>query len=149
LNARVEVTAAVWAISTLPLSGELQPAHYCHNGVPATLCHVIRPSACPARLCVAQWSPSCRGVLASHTRGLDAYLNRQAQRIDQRHHNLLAFLTQHLQSAPAPAPAAVPAVIDTTDASRSERLLLLLLDQLGVDPEAVQAAWRGEDGWGE
>jgi hypothetical protein len=43
----------------------------------------------------------------------------------------------------------VPAVIDTTDASRSERLLLLLLDQLGVDPEAVQAAWRGEDGWGE
>jgi len=30
------------------------------------------------------------GILASHTRGLDAYLNRQAQRIDQRHHNLLA-----------------------------------------------------------
>ena len=29
------------------------------------------------------------GILASHTRGLDAYLNRQAQRIDQRHHNLL------------------------------------------------------------
>ena len=25
---------------------------------------------------------------------------------------------------------------------------LLLLDQLGVDPEAVQAAWRGEDGGG-
>lgn len=90
MHARVEVTAAVWAISTLPLSGELQPAHYCHNGVPATLCHVIRPSACPARLCVAQWSPSCRGVLASHTRGLDAYLNRQAQRIDQRHPDLLA-----------------------------------------------------------
>ena len=132
------------------------------------------------------------GTLASHTRGLDAYLNRQAQRIDQRHHNLLAetpavllppnrqldrlsktelqalcrqhrlrgwsrlrhpdllaFLTQHLQSAPAPAPAAAPAAIDTTDASRSERLLLLLLDQLGVDPEAVQAAWRGDDGGGE
>lgn len=131
------------------------------------------------------------GILASHTRGLDAYLNRQAQRIDQRHHNLLAetpavllppvlqldhlsktelqalcrqhrlrgwsrlrhpdllaFVTQHLQSAPAPAPAAAPAAIDTTDASRSERLLLLLLDQLGVAPEAVQAAWRGEDGGG-
>lgn len=132
------------------------------------------------------------GILASHTRGLDAYLNRQAQRIDQRHHNLLAetpavllppdlqldrltkaelqalcrqhrlrgwsrlrhpdllaFVTQHLQSAPAPAPAAVTTAIDTTDASRSERLLLLLLDQLGVAPEAVQAAWRGEDGGGE
>lgn len=68
------------------------------------------------------------GILASHARGLDAYLNRQAQRIDQCHHNLLA---------------------DTTDASRSERLLLLLLDQLGVAPEAVQAARRGEDGGAE
>jgi hypothetical protein len=125
------------------------------------------------------------GLLASHTRGLDAYLNRQAQRIDQRHHNLLAetpgfllppdlqldrlskgelqalcrqhrlrgwsrlrhpdllaFVTQHLQSAPPPDPAAA------TDASRSERLLLLLLDHLGVAHEAVQAAWRGEDGGG-
>jgi hypothetical protein len=132
------------------------------------------------------------GTLASHTRGLDAYLNRQAQRIDQRHHNLLAeppavllppdlqldrlsktelqalcrqhrlrgwsrlrhpnllaFVTQHLQSAPSPAPAEAPAAIDTSDASRSERLLLLLLDQLGVAPEAVQAAWRGDDGGGE
>jgi hypothetical protein len=26
---------------------------------------------------------------------------------------------------------------------------LLLLDQLGVAPEAVQAAWRGDDGGGE
>lgn len=58
-------------------------------------------------------------------------------------------MTQHLQSAPAPAPAAVTTAIDTTDASRSERLLLLLLDQLGVAPEVVQAAWRGDDGGGE
>lgn len=131
------------------------------------------------------------GILASHTRGLDAYLNRQAQRIDDRHQtllaeasslllppdrpldglskrelqalcrehglrgwsrlrqpDLLAFVKQHLEgaSAQAQAPAAVPA-IDTTDASRSERLLLLLLDHLGVAPEALQAAWRGEDGW--
>lgn len=129
------------------------------------------------------------GILASHTRGLDAYLNRQAQRIDDRHQtllaeasslllppdrpldglskgelqalcrehglrgwsrlrqpDLLAFVKQHLKGAPASAPAAVPA-IDTTDASRSERLLLLLLDHLGVAPEALQAAWRGEDGW--
>ena len=64
-----------------------------------------------------------------------------------RHLQLLAFVTQHLQRAPAPAPAEVPAAIHTTDASRSERLLLLLLDQLGVAPEAVQTAWRGEDGW--
>ena len=129
------------------------------------------------------------GILASHTRGLDAYLNRQAQRIDDRHQtllaeasslllppdrpldglskgelqalcrehglrgwsrlrqpDLLAFVKQHLEGVSAPAPAAVLA-IDTTDASRSERLLLLLLDHLGVAPEALQAAWRGEDGW--
>jgi hypothetical protein len=49
-------------------------------------------------------------------------------------------VTQHLQSTLAPA------AIDTTDASRSERLLLVLLDHLGVAPEAVQAAWRGDDG---
>jgi hypothetical protein len=30
------------------------------------------------------------GLLASHTRGLDDYLNRQAQRLDDRQHNLLA-----------------------------------------------------------
>ena len=56
-------------------------------------------------------------------------------------------MTQHLQSAPSSAPAEAPAAIDTTDASRSERLLLLLLDHLGVAPEALHAAWRGEDGW--
>ena len=131
------------------------------------------------------------GILANHTRGLDAYLNRQAQRIEQRHHNLsaetpadllppdlqldclskaelqalcrqhrlrgwsrlrhpnlLAFVAQHLQSRPPQAPVEDTAAIDTTAASRSERLLLLLLDHLGVAPEAVQAAWRGEDGGG-
>lgn len=43
----------------------------------------------------------------------------------------------------------MPAAIDTTDASRSERLFLLLLDQLGVAPEAVHTTWRGDDGGGE
>lgn len=129
------------------------------------------------------------GILASHTRGLDAYLNRQAQRIDDRHHTLLAetagllsppdlqldrlskadlqalcreqhlrgwsrlrhaellaFVKQHLE--PAPAPTGITDATDATDAldaSRSERLLLLLLDHLGVAPEAVQAAWRGNN----
>jgi hypothetical protein len=126
------------------------------------------------------------GILASHTRGLDAYLNRQAQRLDDRHHNLLAestalisasdlqldqlskadlqalcrkhqlrgwsrlrqsdllaFVRQHLQPPPAPE-----SVIHASEASRTERLLLLLLDHLGVAPEALQAAWRGEDGGG-
>ena len=126
------------------------------------------------------------GILASHTRGLDAYLNRQAQRLDDRHHSLLAestalisdsdlqldqlskadlqalcrehqlrgwsrlrqsdllaFVRQHLQPPPAPE-----SVIHASEASRTERLLLLLLDHLGVAPEALQAAWRGEDGGG-
>lgn len=124
------------------------------------------------------------GILASHTRGLDAYLNRQAQRLDDRNHTLqaqsaallsasvlqldhlskgelqalcrehqlrgwsrlrhdelLAFVKQHLD--PLSAPAGVTDATDTTDASRTERLLLLLLDHLGVAPEVVQAAWRG------
>jgi hypothetical protein len=122
------------------------------------------------------------GVLASHTRGLDAYLNRQARRLDEREHTLLAesttllspshlqldqlskadlqalcrqhrlrgwsrlrhaellaFVQEHLESSPSP-----PSITDTADASRLERLLLLVLDTLGVAPEAVQAAWRGE-----
>jgi hypothetical protein len=48
-------------------------------------------------------------------------------------------VNQHLE--PLPAPAGVP---DATEASRIERLLLLLLEHLGVTPEAVQEAWRGE-----
>lgn len=123
------------------------------------------------------------GLLASHTRGLDAYLNRQAQRLDDRHQTLLAestallsasdpqldqlskadlqalcrehqlrgwsrlrhaellaFVRQHLEPAPVQE-----RVMPTSDASRTERLLLLLLDHLGVAPEAVQTAWRGND----
>lgn len=123
------------------------------------------------------------GLLASHTRGLDAYLNRQAHRLDDRHHTLLAestallsasdlqldqlskadlqalcrahqlrgwsrlrqsellaFVRQHLEPSPVQE-----RVTPTSDASRTERLLLLLLDHLGVAPEAVQVAWRGND----
>lgn len=43
---------------------------------------------------------------------------------------LLAFVRKHLE----PSPAAEP-VIHFSDASRMERLLLLLLDHLGVAPE--------------
>jgi hypothetical protein len=49
-------------------------------------------------------------------------------------------VNQHLE--PLPAPAGVP---DATEASRIERLLLLLLEHLGVTPEAVQEAWRGNN----
>ena len=49
-------------------------------------------------------------------------------------------MNQHLE--PLPAPAGVP---DATEASRIERLLLLLLEHLGVTPEAVQEAWRGNN----
>jgi hypothetical protein len=41
-----------------------------------------------------------------------------------------------------PAPTGVP---DATEASRIERLLLLLLEHLGVTPEAVREAWRGNN----
>lgn len=57
-----------------------------------------------------------------------------------RHADLLAFVRKHLQPSPVPEP-----VIHASDASRTERLLLLLLDHLGVATEAVQAAWRGND----
>lgn len=132
------------------------------------------------------------GLLASHTRGLDAYLNRQAQRLDDRQHallaesaalltpselpldqlskadlqglcrqhqlrgwsrlrqpELLAFVRQHLEPSPGPERVtptsdASPNVASREAASRTERLLLLLLEHLGVPPEAVQAAWRGD-----
>jgi len=123
------------------------------------------------------------GILASHSRGLDAYLNRQAERLNDRRHSLqaesaallsasdlqldrlskgelqalcrdhqlrgwsrprhdelLAFVKRHLE--PLPAPTGVP---DATEASRIERLLLLLLEHLGVTPEAVREAWRGNN----
>ncbi len=122
-------------------------------------------------------------ILANHTRGLDDYLARQAQRIDVRSQNLLAetpaFLLspgldldgmsmaelqdlcrrQHLrgwsklrraqllvflkeQLGPEPqadhTATSVPA-----DATRTERLLVLLLQHLGVPQERVDAAWWG------
>jgi len=58
-----------------------------------------------------------------------------------------ANATQVISSAPGRRRFAVTAVTnasDASDASRMERLLLLLLDRLGVAPEAVQAAWRGD-----
>lgn len=122
-------------------------------------------------------------ILASHTRGLDDYLSRQARRIEERSQNLLAespaFLLppdhdfdvmstaelrdvcrrQHLrgwsklrradllvflkeQLGPEPAADSTPNPIPV-DASRTERLLLLLLQHLGVPQEQVDAAWRG------
>lgn len=129
------------------------------------------------------------GLLASHTRGLDAYLNRQARRINQRQQaleaetrelllptdldleamttaelqalcrqhrlrgwsrlrraELLTFVRMQLQPAPVPDVAAPELPLEApAGASRSERLLLLLLHHLGVTPEAVQAAWLGDD----
>ena len=116
-------------------------------------------------------------ILANHTRGLDAYLQRQAQRLDERHQNLLnasttvllppdqdleamtarelkdlcrrqrlrgwsklnrdqllAFVKQKLAADHNATPA---------DATRTERLLLLVLHQLGTAPEQVEAAWQG------
>ncbi len=134
-------------------------------------------------------------ILASHTRGLDAYLNRQAQRLEERQQtllaeapgllrppdldldtmttaelremcrrqrwrrwsklrraDLLAFVRQQLDAeatagqvspdelvAPEPSTDLPPA---PSDASRSERLLLLLLHHLGVPQEQVEQAWR-------
>jgi hypothetical protein len=60
-----------------------------------------------------------------------------------RQSDLLAFVRQHRQPPPAPE-----SVIHASEASRTERLFLLLLDHLGVAPEALQAAWRGEDDGG-
>ena len=41
-----------------------------------------------------------------------------------------------------PVPAA-PAAFNPADASRSERLLLLLLEHLAVSPQLVAEAWEG------
>ena len=151
-------------------------------------------------------------LLGTHTRGLDAYLQRQASRVEQRYQGILAdaegFLlppdlnletmskgelqalcrSRHLRGwsnlrradllafvkdqlgreiemsrrlhqdpvgaanpaqstadaagpeAGRPDPSAWPA-----DASRSERLLLLLLRHLNVPAEKIQAAWQDPD----
>jgi hypothetical protein len=61
---------------------------------------------------------------------------------------LLAFEKQHLEPAPARADSA--AAIHNPDANRSERLLLLI-DHLGVAPEAVKASalWKLRNAFGE
>ena len=149
-------------------------------------------------------------LLANHTRGLDTYLQHQASRLEERHHNILAdaegfllppdlnleamtagelqnlcrskrlrgwsklrrdelltFVKQQLgrelemmrrlhqeqgavasQADSADHSAQPPAVEGQgfpADASRSERLLLLLLRQLEVSAEQLQAAWQGDD----
>lgn len=122
-------------------------------------------------------------ILANHSRGLDDYLARQAQRIEARSQNLLAetpdcllppgldldgmstaelrdvcrrqhlrgwsklrraqllvFLKEQLGPEPQADSTAnsVPA-----GATRTERLLVLLLQHLGVPQERVDAAWWG------
>lgn len=138
-------------------------------------------------------------ILANHTRGLDDFLQRQGQHLDQRQQSLLsetsalllppelnldelsmddlkticrskglrgwsklrrdallAYLKEHLGSdldalrrpdtdSAAPKPTAqqeamgLPAAVDAT---RVERLLLLLLRHLGVSPEQIHASWQ-------
>jgi hypothetical protein len=137
-------------------------------------------------------------ILANHTRGLDDFLQRQAQHIEQRHQillaetpgfllppdlnldamskdelkelcrikllrgwsklnraDLLAFLKQELgpeieamrllRQDPAVGTPKEEEEANPTppaDASRIERLLLLLLRHLDVPPEQVEAAWQ-------
>lgn len=138
------------------------------------------------------------GILANHTRGLDAYLMRQAQRIEERHQNLLAdapgfllppdlnlegmtagelqtlcrkrrlrgwsklrrddllaFVKQQLgpellamqilqqEQTEMPPDSDHEGSGTPADASRTERLLLLVLRHLDVPPDEVKAAWRG------
>jgi hypothetical protein len=138
------------------------------------------------------------GILANHTRGLDDYLMRQAQRIEERHQNLLAdapgfllppdlnlegmtkgelqtlcrkrrlrgwsklrrddllaFVKQELgpelkamqilqQEQTETAPGShFDGSSPQADASRTERLLLLVLRHLDVAADEVEAAWRG------
>ena len=123
-------------------------------------------------------------ILANHTRGLDDYLLRQADRIEERHGRLLsetadlllppgvdlnnltagelqnlcrqqglrgwsklrrseliAFLQERGHAAEAPGPAAAPSLPYPPEANRTQRLLLLLLRQLGTTTEAIDAAW--------
>ena len=122
-------------------------------------------------------------ILATHTRGLDDYLQRQASRIEERHGQLLAhtadlllppgldldrFTAAELQNlcrqhrlkgwsklrrsdliaflrerlGPEPQAPADPVLPYPADANRLERLLLLLLRQLGTAPEAIDHAWQ-------
>ena len=138
-------------------------------------------------------------ILANHTRGLDDFLQRQGQHLDQRRQTLLsetsavllppdlnldgmsmvdlqnicrskrlrgwsklrrdallAFLKEHLGSdleavrlleTEAAAPSSskqqeemgLPSHVDAT---RVERLLVLLLSHLGVSPEQIHATWQ-------
>ncbi|MCP9884257.1 hypothetical protein KBY97_03815 [Synechococcus sp. ATX 2A4] len=52
------------------------------------------------------------------------------------------FPSQAATEPTGPAPAAHPA-LNPTDASRSERLLLLLLEHLAVSPQRIAEAWEG------
>lgn len=126
-------------------------------------------------------------ILANHTRGLDDYLQRQAERIQERHGNLLsetadllvtpgldlnslsvgelqdicrkngfrgwskfrrsdliAFLQERLgpELETMEGVSALPTPPYPPEANRIERLLLLLLRQLGTATEAIDGAWR-------
>jgi hypothetical protein len=142
-------------------------------------------------------------LLANHTRGLDAYLQRQASRLEERQKgiladaedfllspdlnldamtvaelqnlcrsrrlrgwsklrrdDLLAFVKQQLASEIELSHILQPQQVDEAtpeglaqaqadrgpgyphDASRTERLLLLLLQHLNVPPEQIQTAWQ-------
>ncbi len=140
-------------------------------------------------------------ILANHTRGLDDFLQRQGQRLDQRQQTLLAesaelllpggldleamstrelqdlcrqrklrgwsklrrdglleLLRRELGTAPGGTvgqedlklPTRNPKGTQTSDdgeradATRTERLLLLLLSHLEVPNERVEAAWAGQ-----
>ncbi|MFM1797946.1 MAG: hypothetical protein RLZZ117_224 [Cyanobacteriota bacterium] len=145
-------------------------------------------------------------LLANHTRGLDAYLQRQASRLEERHKGILAeaesfllspdlnldtmtagelknlcrsrrlrgwsklrrddlltLVKQHLAREIEISPIlrqqkVDEATLDGTvqaqadgalgypdDASRTERLLLLLLQHLNVPQEQIQTAWQDPD----
>lgn len=140
-------------------------------------------------------------ILANHTRGLDDFLQRQGQRLSERHQTLLkesadlllpggldldALSTRELQSLcrerklrgwsklrrdalldllrrelgsalgdtviqedPRPSPRDPRGAQNSdggerSDATRTERLLLLLLSHLEVPRERVEAAWSGQ-----